>query len=93
MYRLMYGIGIDLLTLANNARTSPEMIHRFYARHLTGGQNLEMLQSKRSRKLKEPFLNKQLEEVLLSLAEASSKQKREDANETLDGNELKNYEN
>ena len=85
MYRLMYGIGIDLLTLANNARTSPDMIHRFYARHLTGGHNLEMLQSRRSRKLKESFLNKQLEEVLLSLAEMTSKREREDASETLDG--------
>lgn len=68
MYRLMYGIGIDLLTLANNARTSPEMIHRFYARHLTGGHNLTMIQSKRSRKIKESFLKQQLDEVLLALA-------------------------
>lgn len=51
MYRLMYGQGIDLLTLARNARTSPEMIDRFYARHLHGEMNLELLQSKRSRKL------------------------------------------
>ena len=50
MYRLMYGQGIDLLTLARNARTSPEMIDRFYARHLHGEMNLELLQSKRSRK-------------------------------------------
>ena len=71
MYRLMYGVGIDLLTLANNARTSPEMIHRFYARHLTGGQNLDMIQSKRKRKIKESFLQKQLEEVLFALASLS----------------------
>jgi hypothetical protein len=51
MYRLMYGQGIDLLTLARNARTSPEMIDRFYARHLHGEMNLELIQSKRSRKL------------------------------------------
>ena len=51
MYRLMYGQGIDLLTLARNARTSPEMIDRFYARHLHEEMNLELLQSKRSRKL------------------------------------------
>jgi len=50
MYRLMYGQGIDLLTLARNARTSPEMIDRFYARHLHGEMNLELIQSKRSRK-------------------------------------------
>jgi len=49
MYRLMYGQGIDLLTLARNARTSPEMIDRFYARHLHGEMNLELIQSKRSK--------------------------------------------
>lgn len=47
MYRLMYGQGIDLLTLARNARTSPEMIDRFYARHLHGEMNLELIQSRR----------------------------------------------
>ena len=52
MYRLIYGQGIDLLTLARNARTSPEMIDRFYARHLHGEMNLELIQSKRSRKSK-----------------------------------------
>jgi cupin superfamily acireductone dioxygenase involved in methionine salvage len=51
MYRLMYGQGIDLLTLARNARTSPEMIDRFYARHLHGEMNLELIQSKRSRRI------------------------------------------
>lgn len=86
MYRLMYGIGIDLLTLANNARTSPEMIHRFYARHLTGGHNLEMLQSRRSRKLKESFLQRQLDEVLLALANMTSQltQKNISASDSFD---------
>jgi len=69
MYRLLYGVGIDLLTLANNARTSPEMIHRFYARHLTGGDNLEMIQSRRSRKLKETFLLQQIQDLQKLLLE------------------------
>ena len=47
MFRLLYGEGIDLLTLARNARTSPEMIDRFYARHLTAEMNIDVLQSKR----------------------------------------------
>ena len=48
MYRLLYGQGIDTLTLARNARTSPEMIDRFYAAPLQGEMNIEMLQSKRN---------------------------------------------
>jgi Phage integrase SAM-like domain len=72
MYRLLYGIGIDLLTLANNARTSPEMIHRFYARHLTGGDNLEMIQSRRRRKLKETFLLQQIQDLQTVIREGSS---------------------
>lgn len=49
MYRLLYGEGLDLLTLARNARTSPEMIDRFYARHLSAEMNIDILQSKRRR--------------------------------------------
>jgi hypothetical protein len=49
MYRLLYGEVLDLLTLARNARTSTEMIERFYASHLEGEMNIEMLQSKRKR--------------------------------------------
>jgi hypothetical protein len=37
---------IDTLTLARNARTSPEMIDRFYAAPLQGEMNVAMLQSK-----------------------------------------------
>lgn len=47
MYRLLYGDGMDLLTLANNARTSPDMISRFYASQLTGEMNIDMIQSRR----------------------------------------------
>ena len=50
MYRLMFGEGMDLLTLARNARTSPEMIDRFYASKLKGEDNVAMLQSRRRRK-------------------------------------------
>lgn len=50
MYRLLYGDGVDLLTLARNARTSPEMIDRFYASHLDGEMNIELIQSRRKKK-------------------------------------------
>lgn len=48
-FRLRYGKGIDLLTLARNARTSVEMIERFYASNLQAEMNIEMLHSRRSR--------------------------------------------
>lgn len=47
-YRLLYGRGIDLLTLARNARTSVEMIEKFYSSNLTAEMNIELLQSKRT---------------------------------------------
>jgi hypothetical protein len=46
-FRLLYGQGIDLLTLARNARTSVEMIERFYASELSAEMNIDMLQSRR----------------------------------------------
>jgi hypothetical protein len=52
MYRLLYGDGMDLLTLANNARTSPDMISRFYASQLTGEMNIDMIQSRRVKRNK-----------------------------------------
>ena len=52
MFRLLYGEGLDLLTLARNARTSPEMIDRFYARHLSAEMNIGLLQSKRRKALR-----------------------------------------
>ena len=48
-FRLLYGQGIDLLTLARNARTSIDMINSHYASTVTGEQNIGMLQSRRSR--------------------------------------------
>ena len=47
MFRLLYGKGIDLLTLARNARTSVQMIEEFYASNLTAEMNIDLLQSKR----------------------------------------------
>ena len=50
MFRLLYGKGIDLLTLARNARTSVQMIEEFYASNLTAEMNIDLLHSKRSGK-------------------------------------------
>ena len=47
MFRLMYGEKMDYVTLARNARTSAEMIDRFYARQLESEQNIDMIQSRR----------------------------------------------
>jgi hypothetical protein len=47
MYRLIYGVGINTLALARNARTGVDMIDRFYAKPLSGEMNIGMLQSKR----------------------------------------------
>lgn len=49
MYRFMYGDSIDVVTIARNARTSAEMIDRFYARHLSGEMNIAKIQSRRAR--------------------------------------------
>lgn len=51
MFRLLYGQGIDMLTLARNARTSVQMIERFYASALDGEMNVAMLQSRRTGKI------------------------------------------
>lgn len=45
MFRLINGEGIDPITLARSARTSVEMIDRFYAKHLTAEMNIAQLQS------------------------------------------------
>ena len=47
-FRLLYGGNIDLLTLAKNARTSVEMIERFYASNLSAEMNIDLLQGKRT---------------------------------------------
>ncbi len=45
MERLLNGDRIDVLSLARNARTSVEMIERFYARHLHGEMVVAKIQS------------------------------------------------
>jgi len=50
MYRFMFGEGIDTVTIARNARTSPEMIDRFYVKQLEGEMNIAAIQSKRRKK-------------------------------------------
>ena len=52
MFRLLYGQGIDMLTLARNARTSVQMVERFYASSLDGEMNVAMLQSRRTTRSK-----------------------------------------
>jgi hypothetical protein len=47
-FRLLYGQGIDLLTLARNARTSVDVINDHYASTVSGEQNIALLQSRRS---------------------------------------------
>jgi len=47
-FRLLYGQGIDLLTLARNARTSLEMVDKFYASELRAEMNVAMLHSRRN---------------------------------------------
>jgi hypothetical protein len=49
-FRLLYGSGIDLLTLARNARTSVEVINNHYASTVMGEQNIAMLQSRRGKR-------------------------------------------
>ncbi len=48
-FRLIYGGKIDLLTLARNARTSVEMIEKFYASTLSAEMNIALLHAKRSK--------------------------------------------
>ena len=52
MFRLTESQGLDLLSLARNARTSVEMIDRFYAKHLTAEMNVDLIQSSRSESLR-----------------------------------------
>lgn len=54
-FRLLYGQGIDLLTLARNARTSVDMINQHYASTVTAEQNIGMLQSRRKRQPSPPL--------------------------------------
>ena len=53
MFRLTKGDKIDSLTLAKNARTSVEMLERFYAKHLTPEMNVDKIQSMKKRRIEE----------------------------------------
>jgi hypothetical protein len=46
-FRLLYGRRVDLLTLARNARTSVEMVERFYSSNLAAEMNIDLLQGRR----------------------------------------------
>ena len=46
-FRLIYGGNIDLLTLARNARTSVEMIEKFYASTMSAEMNVALIHNKR----------------------------------------------
>ncbi len=48
-FRLIFGGNIDLLTLARNARTSVEMIEKFYASTLSAEMNIALLHGKRAK--------------------------------------------
>jgi integrase len=48
-FRLIYGGSIDLLTLARNARTSVEMIDKFYASTMSAEMNIALLHGKRTK--------------------------------------------
>jgi len=47
-FRLLYGRKIDLLTLARNARTSVDMVEKFYSSNLSAEMNIHLLQGKRT---------------------------------------------
>jgi ribosomal protein L31E len=53
MFRLTESKGLDLLSLARAARTSVEMLDRFYAKHLTAEMNVELIQSNRNQTLED----------------------------------------
>ena len=56
MYTLLYGDKVDLITLARNGRTSPEMINEHYASQLRGEDNIDMLQSRRRKGRRTPVI-------------------------------------
>ena len=51
MFRLLNGDNIDYVTLARNGRTSAEMIDKHYASQLRGEDNIDMLQSRRRKRM------------------------------------------
>lgn len=61
-FRLLESKDLDTLTLALNSRTSPEMIYRFYAKHLTSEMSVGKIQSQINPKLK--MANEKLEKKI-----------------------------
>ena len=57
MFRLLESQDLDLLTLARNARTSPEMLDRFYLKHYQPEMGIEKIQSQRNPKLQKKKYN------------------------------------
>lgn len=78
MLRLLNAKNLDTLTLARNARTSVEMIDRFYAKPLTAEMNVDVLQSvRRPRKAKEPKIVMDDEEGAVETKKNASKKARQ----------------
>jgi hypothetical protein len=64
MFRLLNAKNLDTLTLARNARTSVDMIDRFYAKPLTAEMKVDILHSQwRPRKAKSPKVDDQCNEI------------------------------
>ena len=57
MFRLLESQDLDLLTLARNARTSPEMLDRFYLKHYQPEMGIEKIQSQKNPKLQKKKYN------------------------------------
>lgn len=64
MFRLTMGDHIDLLSLARNARTSVDMIERFYAKPLQAEMNVEKIQSMRKSATKKPAPSRPKKKVM-----------------------------
>jgi len=71
MFRLIESEGLDLLSLARNARTSVEMIDRFYAKHLTAEMNVDLIQSNRSPTLRK--FNEAIRDRVVGIKEKKTK--------------------
>lgn len=57
-FRMLEADNLDLLTLSKNARTSNEMLSRFYLKYLSPEMNVEKLQSQKNTKIKEAMIKK-----------------------------------
>jgi hypothetical protein len=63
-FRILNADGLDVLTLAKNARTSVEMLERFYLRHLQPELAIDKLHSRRkNKKSRKEIKNTEMEMV------------------------------